>query len=242
MDPELKKALDGLGLTQAQAIEAQQKALVEFSASVDADGVAHDAVYDTKIDKLQKEFDKFEPMNAALTAIDARNKAEDEASKARQDQLDRIETRVNRPGLSVDEATAKATERKAAMLEFCRVGTERMKPERKNVLTVSDDTGGGYLAPQEYVKEIIKAVIEFSPMRPLVRLMTTSAKSVQLPRRTGVFAANWTGEVATRTETTGLAYGMEDCAVQEMTAEVYVSMANLEDSAFNLENEFSMEF
>lgn len=242
MDPELKKALDGLGLTQAQAIEGQQKALAEFRAAVDADGVKRDAVHDEKIAKLQTELDKFEPVNAALTAIDAANKAAADERKTQQDQLDRIETRVNRPGLSVDEANAKATERKAAMLEFCRVGTERMKPERKNVLTVSDDTGGGYLAPQEYVKDIIKAVIEFSPMRPLVRLMTTSAKSVQLPRRTGVFTAVWTGEVATRTETTGLAYGLEDCSVQEMTAEVYVSMANLEDSAFNLENEFNMEF
>lgn len=242
MDPELKKALDALGLTQAQAIEGQQKALDEFRAAVDADTTKRDAVHDGKIEKLQAALDKFEPVNAALTAIEARNKAEDEAGKARQEQLDRIETKVNRPGHSVDAEQAKADERKAAMLEFCRVGTERMKPERKNVLTVSDDTGGGYLAPAEYVKEIIKAVVEFSPMRPLVRIMTTSSKSVQLPRRTGMFTAVWTGEIATRSETTGLAYGLEDCPVQEMTAEVYVSMANLEDSAFNLENEFNMEF
>lgn len=242
MDPELKNALDALGMTQKQAIDGQQKALAEFRDAVNADSVKRDAAHDAKIEKLQKELDRFEPMNDALVAIDARNKQVDEDRKAQQEQLDRIETKVNRPGALIDADQAKAKEAREAFFDLCRVGTDRMKPERKNVLTVSDDTGGGYLAPSEYVKEIIKAVVEFSPMRPLVRLMTTSAKSVQLPRRTGVFTAVWTGEVATRSETTGLAYGLEDCPVQEMTAEVYASMANLEDSAFNLENEFNMEF
>lgn len=242
MDPELKKALEALGLTQAQAIEAQQKAHKDFVEAHTADEKKRDAVYDEKLAKLSKELDKFEPLSAALKAAEEREKAAADERKEQQAQLDRIEAKVNRPGLPGEGDAEKAKANREAFIEMCRVGTDRMKPERVNVLTVSDDTGGGYLAPPEYVQEIIKGEIEYSPMRSLVRVRNTSQRSVQLPRRTGTFSAVWVGEIATRAETPGLNYGMHDVPVHELTAEVYASMADLEDSAFDLSAEFSMEF
>lgn len=246
MDPELKKALEALGMTQAQAIEAQQKAHKEFMDAVNADTKKRDAVYDAKIESLQAELDKFEPLSAAMVKVEEAAKAErearEEASKAQQEQLDRIETKLNRPGAPGGEDEVKAAAQRAAFFEFMRVGNTRMAPERLNVMKISDDTGGGYLAPPDYLMEIIKAIVEFSPMRQVARIQQTSANSVQLPRRTGVFAARWVGETETRTETTGLAYGLHDVAVHELIADVRFSMANLEDSAFDLESEVRMEF
>lgn len=241
MDPELKAALDALGMTQAQAIEGQSKAIAELRTAHEADVKKRDALYDEKLDKLQKELDKFEPLSKALVDAKARTDKEAEERKEMQEQLDRIEAAQNRPGTG-GENDAKASAHRTAFFDHARFGLERMQQDRKNVLTVSDDTGGGYLAPSEYVLEIIKAVVEYSPFRSVVRTRTTSSKSVQLPKRTGVFAARWTGEIETRTETTGLAYGLEDVPVHELTAEVYVSMANLEDSAFDIEAELNMEF
>jgi HK97 family phage major capsid protein len=241
MDPELKKALEDLGMTQNKAIEAQNKALADLREAHEADVKKRDALYDDKIAKLQAELDKFEPLNAALT------KAQQEAEKAavdrkeQQEQLDRIETKLNRPGIGHNNGPEMTAER-IGFFDHARFGLDRMQADRKNVLTVSDDTGGGYLAPSDYLLEIIKAAIEFSPFRSAVRVRSTSQKSVQIPKRTGVFSARWTGETETRSETKGLAYGLEDVPVHELTAEVYVSMANLEDSAFDVEGELRMEF
>jgi len=244
MDKELKDALDKLGMTQAQAIEAQQKAHAEFVAANDANTAKRDAVFDEKLAKLQSELDKFEPLNKAMADAKARQDAEEAERKEMKEQLDRIETAQNRPNAggitAADEA--KIAAEKDAFFNMLRVGTDRMTPERRNVLTVSSDTGGGYLAPSAYLLEIIKAVVEYSPFRTLARVGSTNEKSVQIPKRTGVFAARWVGEVENRPETTGLAYGLEDVPVHELVADVRFSMANLEDSAFDLPAEVRAEF
>jgi len=113
--------------------------------------------------------------------------------------------------------------------------------EEYKAMTVTDDTTGGYLAPIEYVKEIIKAVTLISPVRDIVRVRQTASKTIQLPKRTAQFAARRTSEQGTRTETTGLAYGMVEIDAPEMYALVDISQQNLEDSAFDLEAEIRME-
>ena len=60
-----------------------------------------------------------------------------------------------------------------------------------------------------------------------------------VPNRSSVFAASWIGETATRSETTGLAYSMEEIPTYECYAEVIVSMQDLEDSAFDLAADIS---
>jgi HK97 family phage major capsid protein len=246
MDKDLQAALDALGMTQKQAVEAQQKAHKEFTETVTADSAKRDAVYDAKIEKLQTALDKFEPVSAAIAKVEAQAKADAEAKAAADaaliERLDQFEVELKRPrAVEGDESKAKAKLDHDAFFEFARRG-DRMDRERMNVLTIADDTTGGYLAPAEYVMDILKNVIEFSPIRGLATVRTTSQKSVQYPKRTGVFAANWVGEIETRTETTGLTYGLEDIPVHEMTAESYITMANLEDSAFNLEQILKEEF
>lgn len=237
MDPELEKALKALGMTQEKAILAQEaahKAFVDAQAEV---AKKRDAVTDAKLDKLQAELDKFEPVSAALAKIEERAKAEAEERKAQQEQLDRIETRVNRPPAGTEIPDEKAVAARVAFVDFLRMGFERMTPERRNVLTIGDDTGGGYLSTPDYMKEIIKAQVEFSPMRSLARIVQTSSKSIQWPKRTGTFTGGWVGETETRTEATGQAYGLEDIPANEQWIEVYVSNSLLEDSVFDVEAE-----
>ena len=249
MDTELKKALDGLKMNFSEAVEAQEKATASLRESVEANAKKRDAVTDEKIEKLQAELDKFEPLNEAMVAIQKRHEQEDAAEKEREarqaerdEQLDRIEARLSRPGMPGGEGEEKKAAYRSAFFDLMRYGRERMQPDRLNVLTISDDTGGGYLAPPEYVQEIIKDISEWSPMRSIARVSSTSANSVQLPRRTGTHTAVWVGEIESRSETTGTAYGLHDVPVHELVADIRFSMANLEDSAFNLEAEARAEF
>ena len=104
-------------------------------------------------------------------------------------------------------------------------------------LSIGDETAGGYLAPPEFVQDIIKGVQLISPIRPLAQVRTTSRRSVQYPVRSGVFAARWVAETATRSETAGLTYALEEIPNHELYADVLVSDQDLEDAVFNLEQE-----
>src|SRR5581483_11176030 len=123
-----------------------------------------------------------------------------------------------------------------------RVGNLDMGPSEVKVLTETDDTGGGYLAPPEYVQEIIKGIILYSPVRGLARVRTTSMRSVRVPKRTGTFAAVWVAEIGSRSETTGLTYGLEEIPIHELYALADIANQDLEDSAFDLNAELQMEF
>ncbi|MFC4768735.1 phage major capsid protein [Effusibacillus consociatus] len=113
-------------------------------------------------------------------------------------------------------------------------------PELK-ALATDNDTQAGYLVTPEYIREIIKGVVEFSPLRNLARVRQTTSKSVQIPVRTGTHSAQWTSERGTRTETTGTKYGLEDIPTHEMYADIRISRQSLEDAVFDLESEIKME-
>ena len=98
------------------------------------------------------------------------------------------------------EALARSPEQKA-FAGFLRKGREGAGPEELKVLMLSDDTAGGYLAPAEFVAEVIKGAAEISPLRLVAWVRQTSARSLEIPRRTGQFTALWTVEIEARSET-----------------------------------------
>lgn len=237
MDPELKAALDALKMTHAEAIEAQAKALKEFREATEANDKTRDAANDEKIAKLQAELDKFEPLSAAINEAKERaDKAEAEA-KERGEQLDRIEAKLNRPGANLDAEAQAAKDYKDAFFAYAREDMAAFNGDRKNVLQVSDDSKAGYLAPKELVMAILKEIEEISPMRGLVTVRTTGSRAIQIPKRTALPSAVWTGETEDRSDTEGLAFGMLDIPAHEATMAVPVTNAMLEDSEFNLEDE-----
>lgn len=214
---------------------------------------------DAKLAKMEKDIVSGEAINARLTAAEQEVKA----AKARADEADaalgELEAKISRGELGGangkdGEQARKEWDRWARnAAKAIANGEINVSPEelrairdmndrvRKNVLTVGNDTTGGYLAPVEYVREIIKTVAEISPARSLARVRSTANKAIQLPKRTASFAAQWTSEAGTRSETTGLAYGMLEITAHEMYALIDISSANLEDSAFNMADEIQME-
>ncbi len=131
-------------------------------------------------------------------------------------------------------------ERRAAHALRARVDT-LYTPEERKALAIGDDTLGGFLAPPEFAQEIIKGIQLVSPLRSIARIRPTAARSVQVPVRSGVFTAVWVNEGASRSETTGLKYSMEEISAFAMHAEVVVSNEDLEDSAFDLYAQIAAE-
>jgi HK97 family phage major capsid protein len=152
-----------------------------------------------------------------------------------------VKLKAPAPGPST-EPVARAAEHKAAFVKFLRKGADQLTPAETKVMTISDLTTGGYLAaPYQLVKEILAEICVYTPIRSLARVISTSAPGIEWPKKTGTFAAYRTSEIGTRTETTGLTFGLERIPADEMYALVKVSKQNLEDSAFPLESFITSE-
>lgn len=177
-----------------------------------------------------------------------------ESIEAIQKRMDEVETKLSRPPVHVAEHGGEKPKSKAhvAIMKWARHGLAGLSPEdmkdlrredglEAKALTLQDETQSGFLASPEITNEITKGIIVYAPFRQLARIRTTSQRSVKSRKRTGTFAAAWVGDTGTKTETTGLKYGLEEVPVHELYAMVDVSNADLEDSDFNLESELNME-
>ena len=208
-----------------------------------------DPLYDEKLAKIDQRLDQFEGLSQKLTIAEGQKKALDELKG----QFDQLATTLRRTGQGAnDEAKAERANLWAKSVVLAQtIGVPNLADDQRAVLeavtqeykalSISTDSAGGYLAPIEYVREIIKGVTEISAFRSLVRVRTTAQKSIQIPKRTGQFAAQRVSEQGTRSETTGLAYGLEELPVHELYALVDISNQMLEDSAFDMASEIAME-
>ncbi len=192
-----------------------------------------DPLLDEKIAKLDEKMDSLEDLNQQMTLQSKSNEQIGE-------RLDSLETMLKRPQAGMETPDVDVTMK--AFDNLLRKGKEGMDPEELKALTVGNDTTVGFLAPPEYIREIIKAVTEISPLRSVPRVRSTGQRSVQIPKRTGQFTAAWTAEVGTRSETTGYRVGMEEIPTHEQYALVDISNQMLEDSVFDLEAEMQQEF
>lgn len=150
-----------------------------------------------------------------------------------QDHMDQIEARAQKGSSFVPSSSDNfLSQERKDLMHFTRNGS---LPRESKILTIRDETTGGVLAPPDFIAEVVKGIIQFSPIRSLATVRQTSRTSIQFPKRTGNFAAAWTSETGTRTETTGRTYGLEEIPNHELYARVLVSNWDLEDPAVNLE-------
>ena len=156
------------------------------------------------------------------------------------DRLDRFEVELNRPRAPGDEPQHQRSFITQAYAKLLRYGQERLDAdERQAAVITGDDSKGGYLAPAEYTTEVIRNLVQFSPIRELSRGMTTTAGSVLIPKRTATGTAFFVGETEPRSDASP-AYGMENIPVNEMACYIDVSTAMLEDSAINMAAEIAL--
>lgn len=158
--------------------------------------------------------------------------------KGTKDRLDAEIAKGNRPGTAKEEKSAAAEAESKIFTTFLRKGKEALSADEVKTLRVSDDTAGGYLAPAEFSTEIVKQLVQFSPVRQAASVASTSSSSVILPKRTGRPTANWEGETE-ESEETESTYGQLEIPIHEAKCYVDVSNKLLEDAAVNVEAEVS---
>jgi HK97 family phage major capsid protein len=233
-----------------EAIAPVMQAVDELRTTNEANLKQRDTVLEEKLGKINETLNGFEGVNQKLTLLDAQQKALKEVDE----RFDTLETQIKRLGRSgdaADETKGRANVWARAVVDAHVVGVPNLSEDQRKAidavnaewksLSVSPDTAGGYLAPREFVQEIIKAEILMTPVRSLARVRQTAMRSIQIPKRTGTFAAAWVAEQGTKSETTGLTYGLEEIPTHELYALVDISNQMLEDSAFDMNAELAAE-
>lgn len=160
-------------------------------------------------------------LEAKMTEIE--QKADTSALTAR---LDKLEAKANRPagGETKDEPSV---ERKA-FAAYLRLGPNAPADELK-ALNVSNDPQGGYLAPAELSTEVIRDLVEFSPIRSVASVRGTGAQSTIYPTRGDLTNAKWHGEMQERDEST-ITFGQKEIEVKEISTFVDISNRLLSDA------------
>jgi HK97 family phage major capsid protein len=153
------------------------------------------------------------------------------------DRLDKLEARLNRPAIII-KAEEPGIERKA-FTSFVRQGREALPIDEVKSLRVADDTAGGYLAPAEISTEMIRLLVQFSPVRAAARVGKTSSPSVILGKRTGITNAQWEGETEDSEESEP-AFGQVEIPIFGMKTYTDISVQLLEDSAHDVEGELNL--
>lgn len=224
---DIKTAIEDFGKTFEEFKKVNDERLDKIE---EGQGSAYD---EGKLAKIEEKLDSLEDINQKITLSE-------QGAENIKEQMDKLETLLKRPSSGLE--SKQIDEKMEAFDSYLRKGKDAISEIEKKALTVSNDSTGGYLAPPEYVRELLKTVTEISPIRSLARVRNTAQRSIQVPKRTSTFAAQWVSEVGTRSETTGYNVGLEEIPTHEYYALVDISEQDLEDTVFDLEAEMQSEF
>ena len=228
MDDQVKTAVDAM----ASAFEEFKSVNDARLAEIEKKG-SSDPVTEEKLAKIEADLDRFETVNQKLVSAEAKSEQMSEA-------LANIETMLKRPTAQVKHDDVDFAVK--SWDKWLRKGDQGLDEMELKALTVGTAATAGNLAPAEYVNEIIKIVEEFSPVRAVARVRQTTNKEIEVPQKTANFAAAWTAEGGSRTETTGYTTSLNTIPTHELYALVDISSQLLEDSAFDMEAEMNLEF
>lgn len=158
--------------------------------------------------------------------------------KAATDRADRLEAALKRPAATVRDDAAETKARRDAFGAYLRQGAEGLGDSERKSLVSADGARGGFTAPAEFVAEMQRNLVEFSPVRQVATVAQTALGSQIVPTRTGQGTAAWVGETETRSAMQP-AFGQVEIMAHEIAAYIDVSNTLLEDSGVDLVSEIA---
>lgn len=172
---------------------------------------------------------------AAVDSVAAKIDTLTSAMESATRRMDRLEARSLRLPLAGSVTDTDASVERRSFENYLRGGTAGMEFTEVRSLRTGDDISAGYLAPAEFIAEVDKNIVLWSPVRQLATVRNTARGSVELPKRIGRPTATWVEELEDRDDTeTGSRYGKSAYEVKELTAYVDVAFSTLEDAAVDI--------
>lgn len=160
----------------------------------------------------------------------------DEAVSRAQDRLDRIMADLRRPSLAADAPLAHVVdERKAAFDRYVKTGETPAALLEAKGLSEGAATAGGYVAPPELERLILRRLSATSPMREICQVRTIGAGTFRKPVSPTGLAAAWVAETAARPETTAPTLDVIDFPAGELYASPAATQALLDDAYVSID-------
>jgi HK97 family phage major capsid protein len=183
-----------------------------------------------KIAELEREISKkFEDLKAGrLNEADFQERVE--KLDKRIVELEKALAETKKPGVQVIDNIEEIKTK--AFKKYIRCVS--LEPEEKKALVVGTDSGGGYLAPKDWAAEVDRNLILFSPIRSVARVVTTSLRSLLVPRITTYGEASITPESNAITPS-DMTFDQVEIVPYKETRAVQISRELLRDNAFNLD-------
>lgn len=188
-----------------------------------------------KRDLSTEEEQEFDRLMDRVDGLDKRIAREKRAREAERAAAERDPAPAEEPPGTPEEPD-KA--RMRAFNRFLSYGLDVLSPQERDGLTAGKDTEGGFLvAPQEFVEELIQAVDDDVPLRPLATVMTlTEADSLGVPSLdTDLDDAEWTVELATGSQDDAMRFGKREFRPNPVAKRVKVSRTLLRKSSLDPE-------
>jgi len=189
-----------------------------------------------KVARLEASLAEYEKINKDITLKMAE---ESKSATELKEKITAMEKLLSRPDLSGRGKDDKSAEYKA-FEQFAKLGREQMMPEERKYLRTDSNVEGGFLAPPEYVQEIIKMITELTPARAITRVRRTSMGYIKIPTRTSILTASRPGQGVVTAEQNSR-YGEEQIFAPRMTAVVPITVEMINDAAFNMESEINQD-
>ncbi len=159
----------------------------------------------------------------------------DEAVSRAQERLDRIMADLRRPALAGEAPVASVDERKAAFDRYVKTGETPAALLEAKGLSEGTATAGGYVAPPELERLILRRLAATSPMREICQVRTIGAGTFRKPVSPTGLAAAWVAETAARPETTAPTLDVIDFPAGELYASPAATQALLDDAYVSID-------
>jgi HK97 family phage major capsid protein len=185
-------------------------------------------------------------INTLLDAQEEKNQAKFKQIQAKAAKAEELEEKMNsleadlKRGIGGEEKAAKTQELKGFEVLLKKGLVNTRGSEEFKYLRSDNNEDGGYLAPYEYVNEIIKKITEISPVRSVARVIPTSSKEVRIPKRTGLVSGGWVGEGQAALQSNS-SYGDEVLRAEKMMVFTDITLELLRDSAFDMRREITAD-
>jgi len=198
---------------------------------------AESAESQEKIAKLDKTLDEYSEKQSEMVKSMTEAAEEKDAIKAHVEELEAKLTRVGSGDPDAENAIAEAK----AYEKFLRKGDRDLDEAEMKFLRTDSQVEGGYLAPPEYIQEIIKKITEISPMRSVARMSTTSRSYIEVPKRETLMQASFRGEGGQIDESNST-YGILKIPVHALDAITVATTHMLSDAAFDIAAEMESDW
>lgn len=112
-------------------------------------------------------------------------------------------------------------------------------PTDTKAASIGDPESGGYMAPAEFVANIIPRLYDSGAIRSLAETMTVSGAIAQIPYETTDASGHWVGEGEGRDNSDGGKLGMANIPVDELVGTIQMSNRLLASAQVDVETYFT---